>query len=724
MKILITAVAAAGMLSGAGAQVSVLMQHNNPFQTGANLSETVLNTSNANTNQFGLLFSRTVDDQIYAQPLVAAQVNLGASGTHNLVIVATVNDSVYAFDADVASNTTPYWHAILLGTNGFPPTTSDVGCSLFSGNVGIVGTPVIDPQLETLFVVARTKESGAFVQRLHALDMTSGAERPGSPVEIAATYPGNSPTDSTNGTITFNPLTQNQRSGLALLNGIVYVCWASQCDIEPYHGWIIGYDESTLTQAVVYVDTPNGSEGGIWMSGAAPSADTNGNLYVGLANGPQDNTTAPTPGFMVESYVKLTPNGTNLDMAASFTPTNWPDMDALDADLASAGMLLIPNTSLAFSGGKLGTVFLVDMGGSGGAGAPLLQTFPVTGGPLHSAPVWWAGPGGSFAYLWPSQTNLQQYQFNSDSTNFNLPAFATSAVSAPSGDDAGGFLSLSANGATAGSGILWASVPINGNAVIDAAVPGILYAFDARNVANQLWNSQQVAARDGNFNFAKYVPPTVANGKVYLATFSDQLNVYGLLSESSTTSNSPPPSAAPIGSNWVQTVQFHLAAWKNGGALSFPITGKTIIKSLSGVAVNTNGTAVSFSSDAILVRKQFIPDTNAVDIRYYVREGKPPVDTDVTAFLIESMLAGVTHAAPAHAVAGHEVDAYSLVNDPTLTFSVQGFGASTYSDLHKSTNQVLSSRTVDVSGTGFVPGESSAPVVVHGSIIISGGKLE
>ena len=262
-----------------------------------NLNESFLNVTNVNTNQFGLLFSRNVDDQIYAQPLVMTNVSILGRGTHNLVIVATVNDSVYAFDADNPSVATPYWTTSFINPpNIVAPANTDMsaigacggGYQDFSGNIGIVGTPVIDPVAGTIYLVARTKEYGTnFVQRLHALDVSSGAERPNSPVIITATYPGTGD-GNVGGVITFDPIRQNQRPGLALVNGTVYISWSSHCDNGPYHGWVIGYDQTTLQRVAVYNDTPNGSDGGIWMSGQAPAVDASGNLYLAVGNGTVD----------------------------------------------------------------------------------------------------------------------------------------------------------------------------------------------------------------------------------------------------------------------------------------------------------------------------------------------------------------------------------------------------------------------------------------------------
>jgi hypothetical protein len=708
----------------ARADVAVLTQHNDLSRTGANLNETVLNTNNVNTNQFGLVFSCPVDDQIYAQPLIATQVNLGGKGTHNLVIVATVNDSVYAFDADNPSVSAPYWQTSFLSANVVPPTTSDLGAEgTFSGNVGIVGTPVIDPSSGTLYVVARTKENGtSFFQRLHALDIATGAERAGSPVVISASVSGTNSFDGQSGTVTFNSVQENQRAGLALVNGIVYICWGSQFDIEPYHGWVIGYNAQTLAQVAVFNTTPNGREGSVWMSGAAPSADSSGNLYLTIANGPTNNTTTPTTnGNLVESFVQLTPNGSALSISSYFTAAEWQSLDVNDVDLGSSGLLLIPNTTLAFSGGKDGMAYLVNRNSMGGLNSTneVVQSFSILSpisagqGELHGTPVWWDGPAGSYAYVWPSYDYLQQYQFNSNGV-FTLPALAESPTPAPATGQPGGILSLSANGSAAGSGILWASHQLTGDAST-ATEPGILHAYNAQNVSQELWNSQQLPARDAVGNFAKYVPPTVANGKVYLATFSNQLKVYGLLN-----ATSPPPAG---GSNWVQTVNFRLTAWENGTVAPFSISTKMIISSLSGLATNASGSPVTFSAEAQLLCKQPLSDSGGAGVSYAVLDGKPAVQTDVTAFFQHSVVSSVTFSTASH-IAGHNIESFSLVNDPAINFTLQGFAAPTSANLRKSGNFVMGAYSADVSGVGQMPSHSSSPIVIRGTVSLSGGKLE
>jgi hypothetical protein len=518
---------------------AVLTHHNDNGRTGMNLAESILNTNNVNTGQFGLVFARAVDDQIYAQPLVISNVNILGRGTHNLVLVCTVNDSVYAFDADAPSVTLPYWtRSFISPPDIVPPSNQDMSAigacggryQDFSGNMGIVGTPVIDPVTQTIYLVARTKEYGTnFIQWLHALDVTSGADRPNSPVIITGTYAG-SGAGSVGGIISFDPVRQNQRPALALVNGVVYISWSSHCDNGPYHGWVIGYDASSLQQTALFNDTPDGYNGGIWMSGQGPAADASGNLYLSTGNGLVDTDGGRNRG---ESFLKLTPAGSTLAIASWFTPYNWVQLENGDIDLGSGGMLLIPGTSLAFSGGKEGIVYLVNRDFMGSLTAStttndnVVQSFKVTTDEIHGGPVWWDGPDNSYAYLWPSSVHLQQYVFDRSGGTFVLPALFQGPTAAPRGQP-GGLLSLSANGNTAGSAILWGVHQLTGDAN-QSVRPGILHAYDAQNVSRELWNSQMLSSRDSVGNFAKFVPPTVANGKVYLATFSGRLDVYGLL---------------------------------------------------------------------------------------------------------------------------------------------------------------------------------------------------
>jgi|GEM_PF-509694 len=504
--------------------VSVLTQHNDNNRSGANLLETTLTTANVNAGQFGKLFSDAVDDQIYTQPLYVPGVAI-AGGTHNVVYVATMSDSVYAFDAD--SPGAPLWHVNFTNPPSVVPVNhTQVGgnCGNYqdiSGNIGILGTPVINGNV--IYLVARTFENGStFVQKLHALDIRSGAEMANSPVLIQATAPGTG-AGSVNGTLTFDPQIQNQRAALGFFNNTVYIFYSSHCDTGNYHGWMLGYNGTTLQQTLVSDTTPNGGDGSIWESGQGPAIDANGNFYFMTGNGVFDVSSGGSD--LGDSFVKL---GSSLNLLDWFTPFNQATLDGSDADLGCGGLLLIPGTSLVTGGGKEGRLYLVNganMGHFNASTDQIPQEFFVSQGhEMHGGPVYWNGPNGGLVYLWVSSDNLKAFPFANGLYSSTSPS-STGAFTAPG--TPGGMLSLSANGNAAGTGILWA-YEANADAN-QAVVPGTLRAFDATNVATELWDSGQNPGRDAVGNFAKFTCPTVANGKVYLATFSNQLLAYGLL---------------------------------------------------------------------------------------------------------------------------------------------------------------------------------------------------
>ena len=335
-------------------QVNVWTHRYDNARTGANLAETQLNTTNVNASQFGKLFSYGVDADIYAQPLVINGVSIPGKGTHDVVYVATNNNSVYAFDADdnQGANDQPLWQVNFNGPGVTPIPATDVGTEnsiRTPGPIGIMGTPVIDQTTGTMYLVARTKETTgstvSYVQRLHALDITSGAEKFGGPVVIQASVSGTG-YDNVGGTVTFNPLQENQRAGLTLANGNVYIAWASYGDTDPYHGWVMAYSASTLQQVGVLCITPNGTRGGIWQSGQPLSVDASGDLYVATGNGDFDG----VKNFG-ETVLKLSPTLAILDW---FTPGNWAALNGGDLDLSSAGVLLVPNSTDVIGAGKEG----------------------------------------------------------------------------------------------------------------------------------------------------------------------------------------------------------------------------------------------------------------------------------------------------------------------------------------------------------------------------------
>ena len=514
-------------------QVDVLTQHNDLGRTGWNNQETTLNTSNVKTATFGILQSLNVDAQVYAQPLVVTGVNIGGT-LRNVLYVATTNNTLYAFDADGAS-TTPFWTRNITEPGLGAPTNADLSSIInacngnyldFTSLIGIVGTPVIDKASGTLYVVARSRSTAtltSWVQKLHAINLSDGSDRV-TPATITATINGSGQGGST---VTFSPIFQNQRPGLLLLNGVVYVAYASHCDAQPYFGWIFGYNAGTLAQMSVFCTSPNNNEGGIWMCGAAPSADAAGNIFVGTGNGMG----TPSTTNIVESVFKLTPNAnkTALSVATSFTPFNYQSLNSSDLDFGVTNVLLIPNTIMALAGCKDGNLYLVNkdnMGGRGASSNNILQTISVgSGNYLHSSLAYYKSSSHEYVYVWSENALLSAYPVIAASNQLGTTP-ATFAGQGPTGYS-GAFLSVSSNGGNVGSGVLWATHASGGCNANNVNCPGILRAFDADNPGTELWNSSMVAA-DNVGTYAKFNNPTIANGKVYVATFSNQIKVYGL----------------------------------------------------------------------------------------------------------------------------------------------------------------------------------------------------
>ena len=512
--------------------VSVLTQHNDLNRSGWNANETALTTSNVNSGQFGLVFTVPVDGQVYAQPLVVGHVNI-SGGYHNVVLVATVNNTVYAFDGD---DGTLFWQKNFTAQGMRPPRNTDMtgACSGsytdFSGNIGIVGTPVIDAAAGTMYFVARSTTGTAFVQFLHAVSILDGHEVSGSPMQINASSPGNGD-GSVNGVIAFNAQRQNQRQGLTLLNGVVYVSFSSHCDWGPYHGWVLGYDASTLQQRIVYNDTPNGGLGGMWESGTGMAADAEGNLYVVTGNGTVGDAGDPTNlTNRGSSALKLTPTGSTLRVASYFTPFNYQFLNDRDMDYGGMGALLIPNSDFFLTGGKDGNLYLLnkdDMGGFLPSSNQVQQVVPLGSNNvnMHCQAAYYKGSSKEFVYVWSENDPLRAIPFDRASNLLSPQSQVLSNAAGPTGQS-GAVLSVSSNSSQDGTGILWASYAYTGDAE-HAVSPGILRAFDANDVSKQLWNNQ-LDPRDRGGNYAKFASPTIANGHVYLPTFSNQVAVYGL----------------------------------------------------------------------------------------------------------------------------------------------------------------------------------------------------
>ncbi|MEU4301832.1 hypothetical protein [Kitasatospora aureofaciens] len=509
--------------------VSVTTQHNDNRRTGANLLEVTLRPSNVGPKTFGKVFTRAVDGEIYGQPLYLCQVDVAGVGQRNVVYVATMHNSVYAFDADDPNASAPLWHARLGPSAPMPdPNIGPGGYADISVEVGVISTPVISVDRNLIYVVAFTKEGNTYHHTLHALDLRSGQESLGGPVRIAATVPG-SGEGSVNGTITFTSHLQIQRAALTLVNDRLYVAFAAYGDREPYHGWVFGFDADNLQQTGVFITTPDTGLGGIWQAGQGLAADGNGDLYFMTGNGGF----RPDGSNLSCCIVKLSPDLKLLDW---FAPFNQAFLNGnADLDLGSAGPLLIPNTNLLLGGGKEAKFYLLDTGAMGhfqaGSDSQIVQSFWLTqdhtNNHIHGGPVYWDFQDGPLVYVWPENVPLRAYRFAGGVLQ-TAPAFTSTTPEPPPFIMPGGFLSVSANGSDPDSGLLWASHVLKDDAN-HAVVEGVFRVYLASDLTKELWNSKMNAARDDVGLFAKFVPPTVANGKVYLATFSGALNVYGLL---------------------------------------------------------------------------------------------------------------------------------------------------------------------------------------------------
>jgi outer membrane protein assembly factor BamB len=494
-------------------QVSVVTQHNDNYRTGANLGETILKPGNVAPRRFGRIFSRDVDGTIYAQPLYVPNVTITGKGTHNVVFVATLHNTVYAFDADDKNAVEPLWSRNL-GTSVPVPNP-------YFGNrygpygdvnpeIGIVGTPVINPATNSLYVVAFTqdKEGGPYQQRLNVLDIRDGSNRLPA-VRIAGGVKG-SGDGSQNGQLQFDPMQHMQRPGLLLSGGKLWIAFASHADTDPYHGWVFTYDPVTLKRQSVFCTTPDGNEGGIWMAGQGLHTDAQGNVYAMVGNGSFDGLRN-----YGDSFIKFSPKGTLVDF---FTPFNARWMEIVDADLGSAGSIYIPGTDIITGGGKEGKLYQIDRRYMGkfqvNDDGQIMSSFRATNG-FFTSPVFYKGSFGAYLYIHGYGDVLKGFRLSNGIFNSN-PMMAAENVRWP-----GGGLSISANGAKANTAIVW-DLGLQSN-----SSTGILRAYDAATL-KLLWSSD--ARQDDDLGSGtKFAVPTVANGKVYVPTSSKALVVYGLL---------------------------------------------------------------------------------------------------------------------------------------------------------------------------------------------------
>ncbi|HTC75524.1 MAG TPA: hypothetical protein VK684_08120 [Edaphobacter sp.] len=510
----------------------VTTYHYNVARDGLNAKETILTQANVNSAQFGKIGFDAVDGKVDAQPLYLANVVIGGQ-FRNVLYVATEHDSVYAFDADSGAQ---IWKTSILGSSGGSgeATSDNHGCSQITPEIGITSTPVIDRTQGangTIFTIGMSKDgSGKYHQRLHALDVTTGAEISGSPTEITATYPGTGD-NSQNGNVVFDPGQYAERASLLLLNGNIYTGWTSHCDIGLYTGWVMVYSESTLQQTQVLNMTPNGQEGSIWMSGGGMAADSNGFVYFLDANGTFDTTFDangfPTKGDFGNAMVKLSTSG-KLAVADYFETFNTGAESAADIDLGSGGPLLLPDQTdanghvfhLIVGGGKAKNIYLADrdnMGKFNFANMPVddsniyQELRGVMAGLIYSTPAYFNG----VLYYSSDGDTLKAFPL----TNAQL-ATTPSSQSAVTFSHPGPTPSISANGTQ--NGIVWALESGLSN-------PGVLHAYDPANLAHEFYNSNQAAnGRDSFGNGNKFITPVIVNGKVYVGT-QNGVAVFGLL---------------------------------------------------------------------------------------------------------------------------------------------------------------------------------------------------
>ncbi len=501
--------------------------------SGQDTYETTLTTSNVTQATFGKRVVYPLDGQTYAQPLYMPNLTINGA-VHNVVFVATENDSIYAFDADVTQTVAPLWHTSFLSSGVTPVPYSTVTCADLKPASGITGTPVIDSSTSTMYVVVYTYENGAPVYRLHALNLTTGQDKPGSPTVLQASVQGTG-SGEVNGTITFDPLKERQRGALLLANGQIYISFGSFCDVGPYHGWVLSYNYSgsQFQQSAVYNNTANGSGSGIWGGEGPLVSDSNNNIYLMSGNGDFDlNTGGVDAG---DAFVKL---NARLQTQDYFTPFNQYCLNTSDADLGSGGPLLVPGLNELIGGGKEGRFYVVATNNMGhytsdpnlGNCTPselqrtdidkVLQEFPPgTVGGIYGTPSYWNSGSSQYIYLGGAGSATKSFQLQSNGLLSTTPTSQTPE----SFGFTGGNTIVTSNGTS--NGILWL---IDNNAV--------LRAYDATNLSKELYNSNQNAARDGLDTYVKFSVPVVANGEVFVGT-TDNLDIFGL--------NPPPASSTP-----------------------------------------------------------------------------------------------------------------------------------------------------------------------------------
>jgi hypothetical protein len=648
------------------AQTPVTTEHNDTFRSGANLSETILTPNNVNVNTFGKLFSDAIDGYAVGQPLYMPGLKFSNGTTHNVVYVTTQHDSVFAFDADSAQ--APLWQVSFInpsaGITSVPITSYGCPGTHFS-EIGIMSTPVIDTTTNVLYLVAKTEENGAFIYRLHGLSLTTGQDVI-TPVVLSATA------TTTKGTLQFTAAYQMQRASLLLSNGTIYIGFASNgCDTYAYHGWLLAYDEATFTQVGALVLTPNGTKGGIWQSGAAPAADTDGTIFLATANGTFDaNTGGSDYGDSILHISAASVAKPGLTILDYFTPYNQSTLATSDLDLGSGGVILLPNqtgavTKELFQGGKQGTGYLINranMGGYNSAGdTQIVQEITAAStGHIDSVPTYWNGN----VYVSGNNDYVRAYSL----ANGMLSPQAVMQTPVLFNNGGPGILSVSSNSQLT-TGVLWA--------ILHNGTLPTLYAFSAANLSNELYTTRQAkSSRDEMTGVARFSAPTVTNGHVYMGG-TKNLMVYGLLPVISATSGNNQ-------SAYVGTV-VTLSVSANDAYLGTPLNNVPVNCKDGGVGgvfasatVNTNSSgAASFSytlptkAKSVTINCTTLGYTTAVFSETAV-EG-PPSRITITAGNNQTVATGPTQLPTPLTIIVY--DRYSRgVPGVTVTFSDNGAG--------------------------------------------------
>src|SRR5277367_5540132 len=707
---------------------SVLTQHNDISRTGQNTAETALTTANVNSTLFGKLFALSVDGQVYAQPLYVPGVTIPGLGTHNVVYVATENDSLYAFDADIGG--APLWQITLLTNGGSSLPNTYIVAYDINPQIGVTGTPVIDPSTNTLYVVAKSLESATVTQRLHAIDITSGAEKFGGPVILHGSVPGTGP-GSTSGTMPFNRLWENQRPGLLLLNVYVYIGFAAHGDNGPWHGWILSYNATTLAQAGLWCASPNGIGGGLWGAGSGLAADTmgTGRIFVATGNGDFPVTSnvvpnpAPAPSSTVDfgdSMVQLTVSAGQITPTDYFTPYNSASLDSADTDLGSGGVLIPPDQTgpykhILIEVGKQGHIYVVNRDTMTSDGShycngcssdpEIIQTITGNGG-LWAAPAYWNGN----VYFLGSGNYLKAYSLSNGLLSTSPMSQSATVTNYP-----GSTPTISASGTT--NGIVW----VVDSSGYSAQTPAVLRAYDATNVSTLWYDSSLTSGRDTLGAAIKFATPTVVNGKVYVGTRAE-VDVFGLLSD---LPQAAPPTFSVPGGSYGAGLQVSLSTTTPNATIYYttdgtmPTANSQLYQSsipvmatatINAIALETGYLASPISTATYIIasgtaapdlspapgayttaQSVHLTDTTAGATIYYTTDGTTPThnSTVYTAPIIVSATTTINSIASATALVDSGLSTGSYTINSTATTSINfgsGFSVPTGLQLNGSTD--------------------------------------